>query len=77
MQYILLKVINSKNASLIYRMSFILSVINIILLITLKEDIIKHIYLFKTLNTMMTLFYYVPYELVIIGSNNNQTMSSF
>lgn len=77
LQYILLKVINSKNASLIYRMSFILSVINIILLITLKEDIIKHIYLFKTLDTMMLRFYYVPYELIIIGSNNNQTMSSY
>lgn len=77
LQYILLKVINSKNASLIYRMSFVLSVINIILLITLKEDIIKHIYLFKTLDTMMLRFYYVPYELIIIGSNNNQTMSSY
>lgn len=77
LEYILLKVINSKNASLVYRMSFILSVISIILLITFKENIIKYIYLFKTLDTMRSLFYAVPYELIVIGSNSNKTMSSY
>ena len=48
LEYILLKIINSKNASFIYRMSFILSLLSIIILIIFKENIIKHIYLLKT-----------------------------
>ena len=77
LEYILLKIINSKNASFIYRMSFILSLLSIIILIIFKENIIKHIYLLKTLDTMKTLFYAVPYELMIIGVNTNKSMSSY
>ena len=58
-------------------MSFILSVINIIILIGFKENIVKYIYLYKTLDTMRTIFYAAPYELMIIGSNSNKSMSSY
>lgn len=77
LEYILLKIINSKNASLIYRLSFILTAISIFILIIFKEKIVNYIYLFKTLDTMRTLFYSVPYELIIIGSNTNKSMSSY
>ncbi len=83
LEYIILKVINSKNASLIYKMSFILSVLCIILLIIFKENIIKYIYLFKTLDVMRSTFYAAPYELIIIGSkckysfNNNCYINVF
>ena len=77
LEYILLKIINSKNASLIYRLSFILSAASIFILIIFKENIVKYIYLFKTLDTMKSLFYAVPYELIIIGSNTNKSMSSY
>ena len=77
LEYILLKIINSKNASLIYRLSFILSAASIFILIIFKENIVKYIYLFKTLDTMKSLFYAVPYELIVIGSNTNKSMSSY
>ena len=77
LEYILLKIINSKNAGIIYRSSFVLSAISIFLLIIFKENIVKYIYLFKTLDTMKSLFYAVPYELIIIGSNTNKSMSSY
>jgi len=77
LEYILLKIINSKNASIIYRLSFVLSVSSIFLLIIFKENIVKYIYLFKTLDVMKTLFYAVPYELIVIGSNTNKSMSSY
>ena len=77
LEYLLLKIMNSRNAGLIYRMSFILSVISIILLIVFKENIIKYIYLFKTLDTMRSVFYSVPYENLIIGSSNNKSMSNY
>ncbi len=77
LEYILLKIINSKNADIIYRSSFVLSAISIFLLIIFKENIVKYIYLFKTLDTMKSLFYAVPYELIIIGSNTNKSMSSY
>lgn len=77
LEYILLKIINSRNASLIYRLSFVLSAISIFVLIIFKENIVKHIYLFKTLDTVRTLFYAVPYELIVIGSNTSKSMSSY
>ena len=77
LEYILLKIINSKNASIIYRLSFVLSVSSIFLLIIFKENIVKYIYLFKALDVMKTLFYAVPYELIVIGSNTSKSMSSY
>lgn len=77
LEYILLKIVNSKNASLIYRMSFILSVVSIFSLIIFKEGIVNYIFLFKTLDTMKSVFYAVPYELIIMGSNSNKRMSSY
>ena len=77
LEYIVLKIINSKNASFIYRLSFILSVLNVFLLIIFKENIVKYIYLYKTFDTMRTIFYAVPYELMVIGSNTNKSMSSY
>lgn len=77
LEYIVLKIINSKNASFIYRLSFILSVLNVFLLIIFKENIVKYIYLYKTFDTMRTIFYAAPYELMIIGSNTNKSMSSY
>ena len=78
LEYISLKIINSKNAGIFYKSSFVLSVILcIILLIILKENVVKYIYLIKTLDTMKSTFYAVPYELIVIGSNTNKSMSSY
>jgi len=76
-EYLILKTINSKNAEYIYRASFPLLVLCIILLIVFQDKIVNYIYLFKTLHTLATIMYAAPYELAIIGSNNNKTMSSF
>ena len=77
LEYIVLRIINSKNASFIYRISFILSVLSIVILIIFKENIVNYIFLFKTLDTMRTIFYAAPYELMVIGSNSNKSMSSY
>lgn len=77
LEYISLKIINSKNAGIFYKSSFVLSVICIILLIILKENVVKYIYLIKTLDTMKSTFYAIPYELIVIGSNTNKSMSSY
>jgi len=76
-EYLVLKIINSKNARLIYASSFPMQVVCIILLIIFQEKIVKYIYLFKLLQTMASIFYAAPYELMIIGSNTNKTMSSY
>ena len=75
--YIILKFINSKNAKTIYKTSFPLLISNILLLLIFKENIVKYIFLFKILERLAEMCYSVPYELVVIGSNNNTTMSSF
>ena len=76
-EYLILKIINSKNAKYIYRASFPLLVLCIILLIVFKDKIVNYIYLFVTLKALASIMYAAPYELILIGSNNNKTMSSF
>lgn len=75
--YIVLKFINSENAKSIYKMSFPLSVLNIALLLIFKENIVKYILIFKTLEKLAHVFYSVPYELIVMGSSDKENMSSF
>ena len=75
--YIILKFINYKNAKIIYKLSFPLLILNILALLVFKENIVKYIFLFKVLERLAEVCYSIPYELIVIGSNNNKTMSSF
>ena len=77
LEYIILKKINSQNAKNIYRISFPLLTICIIILLIFKENIVKYIYLLKTLHTLASFCYAAPHELMIIGSSSNKSMSSF
>lgn len=71
------KNLNKKNAKIIYNSSFIQLIICIILLITLKENICSYLYLFRILYSLTKACYAIPYEMVIMGSNNHKTMSNF
>ena len=75
--YTILKFINSKNAKIIYKASFPLLILNILALLVFKENIVNYIFLFKILERLAEVRYSMPYELIVIGSNNNDTMSSF
>ncbi len=75
--YVILKFINSRNAKTIYKASFPLLILNILALLVFKENIVEYIYLFKILERLSEVCYSMPYELIVIGSNNNDTMSSF
>lgn len=75
--YIILKFINSKNAKIIYKLSFPLLILNILALLVFKENIVKYIFLFKVLERLAEVCYSIPYELIVIGSNKNKTMSNF
>lgn len=77
MCYIVLKFINSRNAKIIYKSSFVLLVLSIGILLVFKEKIVNYIYVFKTIEILAEACYASPYELMIIGSNNNKTMSSY
>ena len=74
---LILKFITNKNAKIIYNSSFILLIICILLLFTFKENICKYIYLFRILYSLERTTHAAPYELVIMGSNTNKTMSSY
>lgn len=76
-EYIILKKINSKNVQKIFIISFPLLTLCFVLLLVFKENIVKHIYLFKTLHTLSFVCYAAPQELIIIGSSSDKKMSSF
>lgn len=69
--------ITEKNAKGIYNASFVLLIICILLLITLKENICNYLYFFRILYSLTYACYYVPYEIVIMGSNSHKTMSNY
>lgn len=75
--YTILRFINSKNAKTIYKASFPLLILNILALLVFKENIVKYIFIFKILERLAEVSYSMPYELLVIGSNNNKTMSNF
>lgn len=75
--YIILKFINSKNAKIIFKSSFILLVLCILALLVFKENIVKYIFIFKIFDSLAEICWAEPYELMVIGSNSNKTMSSF
>lgn len=77
LEYLVLKIINSRNAKIIYQSSFPLLVICIIILMVFKEKIVSYIFIFKAIHTLATTCYAAPYELMVIGSNDNKTMSNF
>lgn len=75
--YIILKFINSKNAKIIFKSSFLLLVLCIVSLLLFKENIVKYILVFKIFDSLAEICWAIPYELMVMGSNNNKTMSSF
>lgn len=75
--FLILKFINNKNAKIIYNSSFIELIICILLLVIMKENICKYVYLFRILYSLEKSSFASPYEIAIMGSNNNKSMSNF
>lgn len=75
--YTILKFINSKNSKIIYKASFPLLILNILALLVFKGNIVNYIFIFKIMERLSEVCYSIPYELIVIGSNDNKTMSSF
>ena len=75
--YLLMKFITNKNAKIIYTASFIELIICIFLLMILKENIIKIIYLFRIFYALQQVSYNTTRELIVIGANDHNSMSNF
>lgn len=75
--YLVLKWVNQKNAKYLYRASFPLLAFCTILLLVFKEKIVLHIYLFRTIYDIATIFYSTPFELMTIDQNTQASMSNF
>lgn len=75
--FLILKFMTNKNAKIIYNSSFIQLIICILLLLIMRENICKYVYLFRILYALEKVSYSAPYEMIIMGSNNHKTMSNF
>lgn len=74
---IIMKIINSRNAKYIFNSSFIILILLIGILMITKENICNYVYVFMILIALERVTYSAPYELMIIESNSNKSMSSF
>lgn len=70
-------IITNKNAKIIYNSSFIQLIICILILIIFKEKICNFIYIFIILYALERVCYSVPYEMIVMGANNQKSMSNF
>ena len=75
--YFAMRFITSKNAKFIFNASFIELIICILLLLLLKENIIKIVYLFRIFYALEQVSYYNTKEVAIMGVNTHKTMNNY
>ena len=75
--FLLMRFITSKNAKFIYTFSFIELILCIFLLMIFKEKIINIIYIFRIFYALQQVSYNTTRELIVIGANDHNSMSSF
>ena len=75
--YFLMKYINAKTAKKIFRLSFICEIISALMLLILKNDIVNYIWLFAAISRFSKSSYYAVFEVTLIRSAKNHSLSSF
>lgn len=74
--FLITKFVNSKNANLIFRLCFVGEFLSILILLILKDQIAS-VWLFATLQRFASIAYYAVYEVVLIRSAKNHSISSY
>lgn len=75
--YFLLKYISSKNANLIFRLSFACEIVSILMLLIMEGQILNIIWIFAALQRFAKNAYYVVYEITLIHSAKKHSLSSY
>ena len=76
-QYIITPWLNKKTYNVFYRMSFILVLISISLIFTIKSETLYMVFVVEMFYSFSVICYYVPHEIVIMNKNSSNQMKSF
>lgn len=77
LNFVIVKIINSRNANHIFRLSFVCEIISMLALLVLKENILSVIWLFALVQRLAKVSYYAVYEVTLIRSTKTHSLSSF
>ena len=76
-EYFVMKILNSKNYLIIYRLGFIMTLISIALIFTISNSTLFMVYVVQTVYSIALIFFYMPHEVSIMNTNTRNSMSSF
>lgn len=75
--YFLMRFISSRNAHLIFKLSFIAAIICMLLLLFMRDQILSIIWIFAALQKFSSYAYYAVYEITLMRSSQKTNLSSF
>lgn len=75
--FFIVKYVNSRNAGLLFKMSFVCNMISMLMLLVAQEDLINVIWIFAFIQRFATMSYYAVYEVTLIHSTKNHSLSSY
>lgn len=75
--YVALKFLNRKNAKFVFCFSLILRIVSILMLLTLQDNILSYIWIFKAIDRTSDMWYYAVYETSLIRTSKHGRVGSF
>ena len=75
--FFVVKYINSSNANFIFRLSFACNIVSMLILLIAKENLLNVIWIFAFMQRFATMSYYAVYEITLIHSTKNHSLSSY
>lgn len=76
-QYIITKLCNHKHMNTLYRISFLLSLVAIVLTFLITASRLYMVFVIITVYSTARMFYYIPHEIAIMNKNQKSEMKSF
>jgi len=77
MEFVLAKVLSKKNATILYRLSFLFIFTSIFLAFFVKQNTLWLIWLVSGIFAMAQMLYYIPHEIAVMGKTEKYSVKKF
>ncbi len=77
MGFIIVKFVKTRHYNILYRSSFLLSIISIALIFTINKTTIYMVFIVEFFYTLTSLCFYLPHEVAVMNKNNRTNLVSF
>lgn len=77
LEFLFIKFLNKKNFNIVYRLSFVMSLVSISLVFTINSSRLYMVFIVQAIYAFARGCYYVPHEIATMNYNTKKTMVSF